>query len=177
MAWGFGDGASGSDPLLPHAYARPGTFPVTLQMQDALGNATSRAAQVVVSAPAPAPPGGGGPTGTRPPSFTVGTLRARVARRTLLRQGLTVRLTAAAPTAFAIELRARFRGAKLASTGDLIIAERRLPAATGTRTARLKVSRALRRLVRRGARLRVQITATGADGSTTTVLKRVRVRK
>ena len=97
-------------------------------------------------------------------------------RGALLSRGLPVRLTAESPTAFTVELLGRLRGARLAVAGDLVLAERALTAAAGTRTARLRVSRALRRLVRRGARLRVQITATGADGGTAAFTRRLRVR-
>jgi hypothetical protein len=178
-AWTLGDGATGSQPVLSHAFGRPGTFAITLRVTDAVGNTMTRSGSVAISALVPPPQRGGTGQqgGVKPASFTVGVLRARVARRTLLRRGLSVGLTASTPTAFAVQLVGRLRGGRLATTGDLVLAERQLPAATGTRTARLKVSRTLRRLVRRGTKLQVRITATGADGSTATATKRIRVRK
>jgi hypothetical protein len=172
--WTFGDGTSGSEPVLSHAFRRPGTFPVTLQLADATGNTTSRSGSVVISSLPQAPP----PVDARPatPSFTVGGLPGRVQRRTLLRRGLAVRVTAQAPTAFAVELLGRLRGARLTALGDIVLAERQLNAAAGTHTARLRVSRALRGVVRRGARLKVRITATDAGGRTTALTRRVRVR-
>jgi hypothetical protein len=171
-AWSFGDGASASPPVTAHTFTRPGTFTVSFHSQDALGNAITRTGSVVVSAvPRSQPPA------ARPqaPTFTADALRARVARRALLRRGLAVRLTAPAPTAFTVELLGRLRGARLATTGDLVLAQRSVAAAAGTRTARLKVARTLRTLVRRGARLRVRITATGTDGGATALTRKVRV--
>ncbi|HEX5620136.1 MAG TPA: PKD domain-containing protein [Solirubrobacteraceae bacterium] len=173
--WTFGDGSSANAPVVSHAFRRPGTYAITLRVQDRAGNEIRRTGAAVISTPAQSRPGGS--PGARRPAFTVGTLRARVARRTLLRRGLALQLTASAPTAFTVQLVGRLRGARLATTGDLVLAERRLPAATGTRSAQIKVSRALRRLVRRGTQLRVQITATGADGGTASATKRVRVRR
>ena len=144
-----------------------------------MGNDATRTGSAVISAlpqAPPTPPAEVPRAAPRSPTFTLGGLPARVPRRTLLGRGLAVRLTAQATTAFSIELLGRLRGARLAGAGDLVLAEQRLGAATGTRTARLRVSRALRKLVRRGARLQVRITATNADGGTAALTRRVRVR-
>jgi hypothetical protein len=52
-SWSFGDGASASGPSVTHAYARAGTYGVTLNSADMLGNATSASGKVTI---APAPP-------------------------------------------------------------------------------------------------------------------------
>jgi PKD domain-containing protein len=207
LTWTFGDGGTGTDALLSHAYAQPGTFPVELVVGDTAGNTTSRGGPVTVSSLPEAPSGGGGqggggqggggqggggtatagspPAGGTGPgkttpaklSFTLGRLPAHVRRRILLSSGLPVRLTAQDPTSFTIELVSRLRrGVRIARTGDVVLAARRLGEAAGTRTARLGVPRSLRKLVRRGARLQVRITASGADGGTATITRGVRVR-
>jgi hypothetical protein len=170
-AWTFGDGAGGSATVLPHVYRRAGTFSVRLRVQDSAGNVSTRTGAVTVN---PLPPTPSGRPGT--PQFTAGAVPARVRRRALMRRGLAVELTSSSPTGFTVELLGRLRGARLASAGDVVLAERTLAAAAGTRTARLRVSRGVRSLVRRGARLRVRITATGADGGTAVATRRVRVR-
>jgi PKD domain len=171
--WTFGDGTGGAAPLLSHAFSRPGAFRVRVRVRDFAGNATTRTGSVAISALPTA-----GPSGSRaaPPQFSVGTVPSRLRRRALLRRGLAVEVTAATPTAFTVELVGRLRGARLAAAGDVVLAERRLAAAAGTRSARLRVSKATRVLVRRGARLRVRITATGADGGTAAITRRLRVR-
>jgi hypothetical protein len=206
LDWSFGDGGGGSDPLTSHAYAQPGSFKVGLRVADTAGNETTGTGAVTVDGlPSPPPPNGtgagdsgapagngtggsGAPGGAQaggkqaatvtplPPTFTLGALAARVRRGALLSRGLSVRLTAPAPTAFTVELLGRLRGIRLARAGDLVLAERRLTAASGTRTARLRPSRPLRKLVRRGARLQLRITATGAAGGVATATRRLRVR-
>jgi hypothetical protein len=54
--WSFGDGTGANGSAVAHAYASPGTYTVTVTATDALGNATSRSGQIVVSAPPAGPP-------------------------------------------------------------------------------------------------------------------------
>ena len=53
-AWNFGDGATGTGMSPTHAYARPGTYTVTLNVSNAAGR-DSRTTTVTVNAPPPAP--------------------------------------------------------------------------------------------------------------------------
>jgi hypothetical protein len=71
-AWGFGDGSSGSEAIVSHAYGAPGTYTVTVTATDSAGNETSKQATVEVVAPSSsgsgsgAPSGGGGSQGPAP---------------------------------------------------------------------------------------------------------------
>lgn len=65
-SWSFGDGVAGSGVSVSHSYAAPGTFNVTLTVQDNSGSTASDSALVVVSAPPPnmAPVANAGPDQT-----------------------------------------------------------------------------------------------------------------
>jgi PKD repeat protein len=52
-AWSFGDGGTAAGPNVSHTFAQPGSYPVTLTVTDAVGNATSRTATTTVAAPVP----------------------------------------------------------------------------------------------------------------------------
>jgi PKD repeat protein len=52
--WSFGDGTTASGPNVGHIYANAGSYPVTLTVTDAVGNATTRTATTAVAAPLPA---------------------------------------------------------------------------------------------------------------------------
>ena len=55
-SWSFGDGASAAGPIVSHAYAAAGSYPVTLTVTDAVGNTTTRSATTTVTAvPSPVP--------------------------------------------------------------------------------------------------------------------------
>jgi PKD repeat protein len=67
--WSFGDGASASGASVTHIYTAPGTYEVTIQSADTLGNVTSTAGKItiapaVTSAPSPSEPSSGPPTST-----------------------------------------------------------------------------------------------------------------
>lgn len=73
--WSFGDGASASGASVTHIYAAPGTYEVTIQSADTLGNVTSTAGKItiapaVTSAPSPSEPLSGPPT-SEPPAIGV----------------------------------------------------------------------------------------------------------
>ena len=46
--WAFGDGASATGPSVTHAYATPGSYQVTVESEDVLGNQTTTTASVEV---------------------------------------------------------------------------------------------------------------------------------
>ncbi|MBS2936601.1 PKD domain-containing protein [Nocardioides sp. J2M5] len=48
-AWDFGDGSTASGTSTAHAYAEPGTYPVTLVVTDAVGNNTRRTSTTTIS--------------------------------------------------------------------------------------------------------------------------------
>jgi PKD repeat protein len=51
--WGFGDGKTATGPSVTHVFAKPGTYPVTLTVSDAVGNTTTLTATTKVSWPMP----------------------------------------------------------------------------------------------------------------------------
>ena len=53
-AWSFGDGSTSTSPAVSHAFAKPGSYPVTLTVTDAVGNSTTRTSTTIVAAPVPA---------------------------------------------------------------------------------------------------------------------------
>ncbi len=66
VTWDFGDGGTGSGLAVTHAYGAPGTYPVTVRVVDAAGNAATVGRQVTAT-PEPSGPtltGPGGAPGT-----------------------------------------------------------------------------------------------------------------
>jgi hypothetical protein len=60
-AWSFGDGSTGTEAVVSHAYGAPGTYSVTVTATDSAGNETSKQATIEVIAPSS---GGGGSSGS-----------------------------------------------------------------------------------------------------------------
>ncbi|HVX32930.1 MAG TPA: PKD domain-containing protein [Solirubrobacterales bacterium] len=54
-SWSFGDGGSAQGTAVSHAFARPGTYQVTVTSTDSVGNATSATGTVTVKEGPPAP--------------------------------------------------------------------------------------------------------------------------
>ena len=54
--WNFGDGATASGAQVSHAFAAPGTYPVTITVTDNDGKIDAKALQIVVSGTPPPPP-------------------------------------------------------------------------------------------------------------------------
>jgi PKD repeat protein len=53
-AWSFGDGGTATGASTSHAYAVPGSYPVTLTVTDAVGNSTTRSGTTAVTPAIPA---------------------------------------------------------------------------------------------------------------------------
>ena len=113
------------------------------------------------------------------PGCTIAAVRARVARRTLLRRGLRGAVECARPASLEVRLLAsagrRRGGIGIARAGDVLLAERSLPLAGGRRAVRLRVARRLRRAIPRSARLRLQVIARDEFGNAQIVTRRLRV--
>ena len=109
------------------------------------------------------------------PALAVSAPRS-IKRQRLVTRGVTVRAESNEPSALVFELVGSARGVRLARVGDIVLGERKASLGTGRRTARLKISRRFRRLVRRRAALRIRVTATDAAGNRTTGVRRLRVR-
>jgi hypothetical protein len=80
--WDFGDGSGAPSATAHHAYAKPGSYVVTLTATDGAGNQSARSHLLVVLA-APAPQQRQAPLAAHltPPRRTSAKLRLRVARR------------------------------------------------------------------------------------------------
>lgn len=64
--WDFGDGTTAEGAEVTHAYSRPGTYEVTVTVEDAAGNSSSASGTVVDRAKPPAPPPGEPPVEVTP---------------------------------------------------------------------------------------------------------------
>ncbi|MGV6817325.1 MAG: PKD domain-containing protein [Thiotrichales bacterium] len=77
--WDFGDGATGSDLSTTHSYDQPGSYTITLTVEDDSGLTATATRQIIVNAPAqpedPPPPSGGSSTVTRQPLADIGAAR------------------------------------------------------------------------------------------------------
>lgn len=101
---------------------------------------------------------------------------SKIRRAALLAKGIRPAVTPDRPVAIRFELLAPVKRLRAASAGDLVLAERSLPLADSKRSVRLTVSRRLRGAVKRGTRLKLRITATGSNGRSATLTRRIRVR-
>jgi hypothetical protein len=180
VSWAFGDGSTATGAAATHAYTSAGAFGPTVTVTDAAGNsATASGATSIAALPsgssraAPGPPG---PPAAEPLGVALGRLPARLKRRALLRRGVRVTIEPDRASAITAELLGTLSGARGARAGDLVLAERALARASGRRSLVLKVARRLRGTVRRGARLRVRVTAVDAQGVRATATRSLRVR-
>ncbi len=113
------------------------------------------------------------------PGCAIASVRARIARKALLRRGLRGAVECARPASLQVRLLAgaarRGGGIGVARAGDVVLAERSLPLAGGRRTLLLRVIKRLRASVPRTARLRLQVVARDEFGNTQVVTRRLRV--
>ncbi|HET6689457.1 MAG TPA: PKD domain-containing protein [Miltoncostaeaceae bacterium] len=160
VTWDFGDGATGSGLAVTHAYGAPGSYPVTVGVVDAAGNAATVRRQVTVTAPPSpqTPTGQGGSQGTpgitgTTSGVTVGIRGAAAAKtpaktsgrvaRTRLKVAVTVprKLRARERTVIRVALNRRVRGALMrvqlrrgvsyATIAQGRVSGRRIPVALG----------------------------------------------
>lgn len=114
-----------------------------------------------------------------PPGCAIASVRARIARKALLRRGLRGAVECARPASLEVRLLAgaarRGGGIGVARAGDVVLAERSLPLAGGRRVVRLRVIKRLRAAVPRTARLRLQVVARDEFGNVQIVTRRLRV--
>jgi PKD repeat protein len=104
-AWNFGDGTTATGPSVVHAYARGGTYKVTLTVTDRGGYVNTLSQTVTVlgadgltavtpSTPAPTTGGGGGSgTTTSTPALTVHLQMLPQSLKAVLSKGIAVRVT------------------------------------------------------------------------------------
>jgi hypothetical protein len=122
-------------------------------------------------------PVAGVPTG--PPDCAIRPFRARVARATLLKRGIRVRVRCATAASLEARLLGRVKrrrgGIGVARAGDLVLAERVLPVGDGTRALPLRIARKLRAGLPRSTRLRLVVVARDEFGNARRLTKTVRV--
>jgi PKD domain len=125
-SWSFGDGATGAGPTVSHAFAKAGTYTVTVGVSDAVGNAAAPATrQIVITDPAPPPPPAG-------PAITVKNPRLSAVYRASKLVGSIV-LTGTSPIKTTLTIAIRRHGAKKNSSSSSFAAK----AGTWTRTLKL----------------------------------------
>jgi hypothetical protein len=124
----------------------------------------------------PAPQGGGAVAAdVTPPTVTLSAPRT-IKRADLLRRGVRATVAPNEPSALQFELVGSTGRVRLARVGDVLLAERRLPLATGRRSATLKLSRKFQRGLSRRFTLTIRVTATDAAGNRTATTRKLRVR-
>lgn len=128
------------------------------------------------------PPFGSPPPPDRAgPACTVSGVPARASARRVRRQGVRVSATCDEAGRLAARLLAKFtrvgRGAAASAVGDLELAGASRAVTPGQPVRlRLRIARKLRPLVRRGARLRLELQATDAAGNERITTRRMRIR-
>jgi hypothetical protein len=180
---GFGDGSTaetGTGPppsTIAHDYTAPGPYTATLTTTDDLGQTASASAPVTVSPPAAAAASGPGPGGAGAmPLAHVGKPRLGAPSKVTLKQaraGVPVTLACEAACSHKVVLtldrklakRLGIKGKRVG--GRIVIGSAGVKlASAGSRSARLKVSRAVaRRLGRtRAAKVKLMLALTGLPG-------------
>jgi hypothetical protein len=109
-------------------------------------------------------PGGGGGD-TTPPGLALSAPKSTTL--TAFLKGLKATATPTEPVTLAFELLAKPASLRIASVGDVVLAEKALPLAAGARSATLKPSRKLIGTAKRAFKVRVRVTATDAGGNRT----------
>lgn len=118
----------------------------------------------------------GCPDTTRP-TATLARYARRPRRAQLLGRGLTARVGCDEPCSVRIQLLRSARGLRVARSGDVVLGERLYPQARpGRRGVRVRVTRRLRRAVRRGSRLTLRVIVSDVSGNRRTLNRRITVR-
>jgi len=99
--WNFGDGATGAGPSVYHVYSKPGNYQVKLTVTDRGGNTASitQTMQVLGSngQPVPPAPSSGSGSGGSSSGLSVHILLLPQSLKSVLRSGISVRVTSNAP--------------------------------------------------------------------------------
>jgi hypothetical protein len=110
------------------------------------------------------------------PTITITRTPRRMKRKRFF-HGVVARISAGGEVArLDVALLGRARSARVARTGDIVLAERHLGLSTRTRSLRLRPKRALVSRSRR-FRVRLRVTATDAAGNSATKTRTIRVRR
>jgi hypothetical protein len=123
----------------------------------------------------PDPPVFPPPPDLTPPKVTLTRTPKAVTHKRFF-TGIVSRIAVGEPAALQVTLLARARSARVAKTGDVVLAQRDLPQSSVTRTVKLKPAR---RLVGRRKKfsVRLRVVATDAAGNPRTVTRTIRVRR
>jgi hypothetical protein len=111
---------------------------------------------------------------TTPPGATLTGVKARMKRARFLK-GVAVRVACSEACSLRLQLIGRLRSGRIAGVGDLILSERALGLATGSRSTRLTVGRRLRRTLPRRFVVTLRVVARDAAGNERTVRRRIRI--
>jgi len=109
-----------------------------------------------------------------PPTVTISGVKSKI-KRSALRKGVKGKVSCDEPCSFTITLVGSYKGAKIAKTGDVELGSKKLKLGTGKRSFTVKPSTSLAKAVRKGAKLRLVITATDAANNRTVKTKTVKV--
>ncbi len=98
-SWNFGDGTTGTGPSVYHAYANGGTYPVKLTVTDRGGNVATitQTIQVLGSNGQPVPTAASPGSGSGSNGLNVRLLLLPQSLKSVLRSGISVRVTSNAP--------------------------------------------------------------------------------
>jgi len=168
-SWNFGDGTVSSGTSVSHAFSQPGTYQVTVSVDDALGNVTSASGSVTVSAPGvtPSPISGGSSGGStvqpphakkQKPSKATGNGVARLSGKASVQKGKAVLILRCSRTARCSGL------AKLVFQRTYVIGKSRFQiSAGGSQKLRMPLGPATLKLLEgsRGQQLEVRLEGRG----------------
>lgn len=108
------------------------------------------------------------------PTVKVTGLKSKLKRKSLSK-GIKGKVSCNEPCSFTITLVGSYKGAKIAKTGDIELGSKKLKLGTGSRSFTVKPSKTLGKRVRKGAKLRVVITASDASHNSKTTTKTVKI--
>jgi Thrombospondin type 3 repeat len=109
------------------------------------------------------------------PKVTLKGVASKIKRKSLTK-GIKGKVSCDEPCAFDLKLFGARKGAKIAKAGDVELASKKLGTKSGTRSFTLKLSRSLAAAVRKGAKLRLVVTASDAAHNSTAKTKTIRVK-
>jgi Ca2+-binding RTX toxin-like protein len=115
-------------------------------------------------------------TDTTPPKVTLGSVRSKVKRKSLLKSGISFTLTASEAVSYDVQLTGTLKGAHVAAkAGDLVLAGKALSSSGAKTTVRLKLTSRTKKAIGRHAKLRLTVVAIDGGGNKVTVTRTIRV--